>query len=40
MKFPQLEIFDKKGRFPDHMKYSDGTYADALLMMKKLGGNT
>ena len=28
--------FKEYGRFPDNMKYSDGTYADALWMMKKL----
>lgn len=28
--------FKKYGYFPDNMKYSDGTYADADWMMKKL----
>ena len=28
--------FKKYGTFPDSMKYSDGTYADAYWMMKKL----
>ena len=28
--------FEKYGTFPDSMKYSDGTYADADWMMKKL----
>ena len=28
--------FVKYGTFPDNMKYSDGTYADAFWMMKKL----
>ena len=28
--------FVKYGRFPDNMKYSDGGYADAYWMMKKL----
>ncbi len=29
--------FRTYGTFPDNMKYSDGTYADAVWMMKKLG---
>lgn len=28
--------FVKYGKFPDNMKYKDGTYADAYWMMKKL----
>lgn len=28
--------FEVYGTFPDNMKYSDGTYADAFWMMKKL----
>ena len=28
--------FVRYGTFPDSMKYSDGTYADAIWMMKKL----
>lgn len=28
--------FDKYGIFPNNMKYTDGTYADAVWMMKKL----
>lgn len=28
--------FEVFGTFPDNMKYKDGTYADALWMMKKL----
>lgn len=28
--------FEKYGSFPDNMKYSDGTYADADWMMRKL----
>lgn len=28
--------FTKYGVFPDNMKYQDGTYADAVWMMKKL----
>ena len=28
--------FEKYGTFPDNVKYSDGTYADADWMMKKL----
>ncbi len=28
--------FETYGKFPDNMKYTDGTYADALWMMKKL----
>lgn len=28
--------FEKYGTFPNNMKYSDGTYADAEWMMKKL----
>ncbi|WP_026513324.1 GNAT family N-acetyltransferase [Butyrivibrio sp. LB2008] len=28
--------FEKCGTFPDYMKYSDGTYADAYRMIKKL----
>lgn len=28
--------FDEYGIFPDNMKYADGTYADAVWMMKKL----
>ena len=28
--------FEEYGRFPDNMKYPDGTYADAYWMMKKL----
>ena len=28
--------FEKHGTFPDNMKYSDGTYADADWMMKRL----
>ena len=29
--------FSKYGIFPDNMKYRDGTYEDAVWMMKKLG---
>lgn len=29
--------FQNYGRFPDNMKYKDGTYEDACWMMKKLG---
>ena len=28
--------FEKYGTFPDNVRYSDGTYADADWMMKKL----
>lgn len=28
--------FSEYGTFPDNMKYADGTYADAVWMMKKL----
>ena len=28
--------FQKYGTFPDNMKYADGSYVDAYLMMKKL----
>ena len=28
--------FTEYGRFPDNMKYKDGSYADAIWMMKKL----
>ena len=28
--------FEKYGTFPNYMKYSDGTYASADWMMKKL----
>lgn len=28
--------FENYGRFPNHMKYKDGTYADAIWMMKRL----
>ena len=28
--------FEEFGRFPDNIKYADGTYADAFWMMKKL----
>ncbi len=28
--------FEEYGRFPDNMKYADGTYVDAYWMMKKL----
>ena len=28
--------FVEYGRYPDNMKYADGTYADAFWMMKKL----
>ena len=28
--------FEECGRFPDNIKYADGTYADAFWMMKKL----
>lgn len=28
--------FEKHGSFPNNMKYSDGTYANADWMMKKL----
>ena len=28
--------FKAYGAFPDNMKYSDGSYADALWMMRKL----
>lgn len=28
--------FEKYGCFPNNMKYSDGEYADACWMMKKL----
>lgn len=28
--------FEKYGRFPNHMKYQNGTYADAYWMMKRL----
>ena len=28
--------FVKYGQFPNNMKYADGTYADAIWMMKKL----
>ncbi|MBO4458675.1 MAG: GNAT family N-acetyltransferase [Butyrivibrio sp.] len=28
--------FREHGRFPDNMKYSDGTYVDAIWMMRKL----
>lgn len=28
--------FVRYGTFPDNMKYSDGSYADAFWMMKKL----
>ena len=28
--------FEKFGTFPDNMKYADGSYMDAYLMMRKL----
>lgn len=28
--------FEEYGNFPNNMRYSDATYADALWMMKKL----
>jgi len=28
--------FEEYGKFPNNMRYSDATYADALWMMKKL----
>lgn len=39
---PAIALYEKLGfeiygRFPDSMKYADGSYVDAYWMMKKLG---
>lgn len=36
MKFGPMDATDKFGRFPNNMKYADGTYAEAFWMAKEL----